>query len=57
MKIYYGKFGFYEHYWIGYTFKDEEYFIDLTLRQFVNEAPKLSITKAENKELVEDILI
>lgn len=51
MKIYYGKFGFFEHYWVGYTFRGEEYFIDLTLMQFVDDAPKLSITKAENKRV------
>jgi hypothetical protein len=49
MKIYYGKFGFWEHYWIGYLYNGEEYFIDLTLQQFNPGAPKLAISKAYNR--------
>src|ERR1044071_6101431 len=30
LKVYYGRFGFFEHYWIGYEVNGEEYFIDLT---------------------------
>jgi hypothetical protein len=48
-KIYYGKFGFFEHYWIGYVFNGQEYFIDLTLKQFNADAPKLAITIAMNE--------
>lgn len=52
MKIYYGKFGtMLEHYWIGYAIDGEEYFIDLTLKQFVSDAPKLAIVKAENERI------
>ncbi len=49
--IYYGRFGeYWEHYWIGYTFNNQEYFIDLTLQQFIPSVPKLAITKAVHKE-------
>lgn len=48
--VYDGNFGFWEHYWIGYTWKGEEYFIDLTLRQFVKDAPMLAISKAKHQE-------
>jgi hypothetical protein len=51
MKIYYGKFGFWEHYWIGYTYNDQEYFIDLTLQQFNPNAPKFAISKAINERV------
>jgi hypothetical protein len=51
MKIHYGKFGFWEHYWLGYTFEGQEYFIDLTLRQFNQNAPKLAISKAINERV------
>ncbi len=51
MKIYYGNFGFWEHYWIGYLVDGAEYFIDLTLKQFCRHAPKLSITKASNESV------
>jgi hypothetical protein len=51
MVVYYGKFGFWEHYWIGYKIDGEEYFIDLTLQQFVSDAPKLSITKFSNERV------
>lgn len=49
--IYYGKFGFWEHYWLGYTIDGEEYFIDLTLKQFISNAPKLAVTKAVNERV------
>lgn len=48
--IYYGKFGFFEHFWIGYVFNREEYFIDLTLQQFRKDAPKFSVIKALNEK-------
>ena len=48
MKILCGKFGFWEHYWLQYTYKGEKYFIDLTLQQFIPTAPKLAITKAKD---------
>lgn len=44
--IYYGNFGFWEHFWIGYVWKGQEYFVDLTLAQFKDDAPKLAISKA-----------
>lgn len=46
-----GQFGFWEHYWMQYTLAGEVYFIDLTLKQFKLEAPKLSIVKAINKRV------
>ena len=46
--IYCGDFGFWEHYWLGYTYKGQEYFIDLTLMQFLKNAPKLSISIPSN---------
>lgn len=51
MKVYYGKFGFWEHFWIGYKYKNQEYYIDLTLQQFISDAPKLAITKAHNERV------
>lgn len=51
LKIYYGKFGFWEHYWLGYIFNGEEYFIDLTLQQFNPNAPKIAISKAMNERV------
>lgn len=51
LKIYYGKFGFWEHYWIGYLIDGQEYFIDLTLKQFIEDAPELAITKATNERV------
>jgi len=41
-----GKFGFWEHWWCEYTVDGKVYIIDLTLRQFINDAPKLSILEA-----------
>jgi len=48
--IYSGNFGFWEHYWIGYIWKGQEYFVDLTLQQFVPTSPKLAISKSINEE-------
>ena len=48
MRIYSGYFGFWEHYWIGYVIDGVEYFIDLTLKQFISDAPKLAISKRSN---------
>ena len=48
--IYCGSFGFWEHYWIGYIFNNQEYFIDLTLKQFISYAPKLAISKASKNK-------
>jgi hypothetical protein len=48
--IYYGGFGFWEHYWVGYTFNGVEYFIDLTLQQFMKTAPKVAISIAQNDD-------
>jgi len=47
--IYFGNFGFWEHFWIGYFWKGQEYFIDLTLVQFLKTAPKLAVSKAINE--------
>ena len=46
--IYCGNFGFWEHYWIGYTWKGQEYFLDLTLMQFLENSPKLAISLPSN---------
>lgn len=51
MEIMYGKFGFWEHYWLRYTLDGEAYFLDLTLKQFVKDAPKFSVVKAVNKRV------
>ena len=48
--IHYGSFGFWEHYWIGYIFNNQEYFIDLTLKQFMLNAPCLAISKASKNK-------
>lgn len=50
MYVYYGKFGMFEHYWICYKVDGEEYFIDLTLNQFVS-CPRLAITKSMNERV------
>ena len=47
LKIVSGNFGFWDHYWISYTYKGVEYFIDLTLKQFMDDAPKLAISLAK----------
>lgn len=51
LKIYYGKLGFWEHYWVGYFVNGKEYFIDLTLKQFIKDAPELSISEARNERV------
>jgi hypothetical protein len=48
--MYYGKFGFFEHFWLGYVHEGKEYFVDLTLAQFT-KAPRLAITKAVNNRV------
>lgn len=48
LRIVCGNFGFWEHYWMEYTLNGIVYFIDLTLRQFIPDAPKVAITKATN---------
>lgn len=50
MFVCYGKFGFWEHYWISYAYKGREYFLDLTLAQFVKDAPRFAVTLAENSQ-------
>ena len=50
LRIHYGSFGFFEHYWMGYTYEGREYFIDLTLQQFCKSAPKLAVSLASNKK-------
>jgi hypothetical protein len=50
MQVCYGKFGFWEHYWISYTYKGREYFLDLTLAQFMKDAPRFAVTLAENSQ-------
>jgi len=49
MEIMYGNVGMWEHYWVRYKFRGEEYFIDLTMQQFDSTAPKLAISKATNR--------
>jgi hypothetical protein len=44
LRVVCGSFGFWGHYWMEYTLGDNVYYIDLTLRQFVDEAPKLAIS-------------
>lgn len=44
LKIISGSFGFWEHYWLQYTYKGVQYFIDLTLQQFVKDSPKCAIS-------------
>ena len=50
MQVCYGKFGFWEHYWISYTLEGIEYYLDLTLAQFVNDAPRFAVTLAEDSQ-------
>lgn len=42
-----GNYGWWEHYWLKYTVNGVEYYLDLTLQQFIEDAPKLSITEAK----------
>lgn len=46
VKLVYGKFGFWGHWWVEYTYNGKTYILDLTLKQFVKDAPKLAITEA-----------
>lgn len=50
LKIYSGNFGFWEHYWLSYKYEGKEYYIDLTLQQFIPDAPKLAILEAINDD-------
>lgn len=50
LKICYGEFSCWEHYWMSYTYKGVEYFVDLTLAQFVPMADRLSITRADEAQ-------
>lgn len=50
MFVYSGSFGFWGHYWIGYKYENEDYFIDLTLKQFIKESPELAISKSTNNK-------
>ena len=49
LRIICGNFGFWEHYWMSYTLNGKEYFIDLTLQQFVPESPQCSISLSEGE--------
>ena len=44
-KLVWGKYGFWEHYWMEYTQNGKVYILDLTLKQFVPDAPELAITE------------
>lgn len=46
LMIYEGNYGPLSHFWMAYKYEGEEYFIDLTLKQFIPNAPKLAISKA-----------
>lgn len=50
----YGKFGFWEHYWIGYKLNGVEYFLDLTLAQFRKDAPRFSVVVGKDAEGVSE---
>jgi len=41
-----GTYGIFEHYWIGYRYNGNYYYIDLTLKQFDKSSPKLAIINA-----------
>jgi len=47
LRIVYGKYGWWEHYWMKYTLDGVAYYLDLTLQQFVETAPKFSISLAK----------
>ena len=51
LEIMYGNVGMWEHYWMRYKFRGEEYFTDLTMQQFDPEAPRLAISKAVNNKV------
>ncbi len=50
MRIINGNYGFWGHFWISYTYEKTEYYIDLTLKQFIQDAPELSISKASKNK-------
>lgn len=50
LKLYSGNYCGFPHYWIGYEIDSDEYFIDLTLTQFIHDAPKVAIIKKTDKE-------
>ena len=47
LRIIYGKYGFWEHYWLKYTLNGKAYYLDLTLQQFIPESPKFAISQAK----------
>jgi hypothetical protein len=48
--IYDGSFGFWDHFWTAFFIDGKEYFVDMTLAQFMPEAPKVAITEARKYE-------
>ena len=50
LMIHEGKFGFWDHTWISYMKNSQEFYIDLTLQQFLPYAPKLAISKASDNK-------
>lgn len=44
-RILYGQFVGWSHYWLLYSVDGEDYFIDLTLKQFIDDAPKVAVTR------------
>ena len=49
-KIVCGNYGFWEHYWMEYTHNGKVYILDLTLKQFQPEAPKLAILERKYQD-------
>lgn len=45
LKIICGNYGFWEHFWMEYSYEGKVYILDLTLQQFIPTAPKLAITE------------
>lgn len=45
LRIMCGDFGFWEHYWLVYILDDKVYFLDLTMQQFVADAPKFAVSE------------
>lgn len=45
-----GNFGFWEHWWVEYSVDGKVYIIDLTLQQFVDDAPRLAISEAKYED-------
>lgn len=48
LKVHYGSFGFWEHYWMSYKFQGQLYFIDPTLMQFLPNVPKIAVSLAND---------